>query len=100
MKSAREALIELSAFFGSAWQAAPKPLRITELVYSCSCKINLGNYESVDLFTSAKAPVDSDQKADDAYDELRKWVRDKVRQDKSEIAQKLASRITEPQRSR
>ena len=81
----------------SAWA---KPLRITEVVYSFTTKINLGNYESCDVFTSAKAPVDPDRKADDVYDELREWVRDKVRTDVEGVRKKLASRITEPRSAR
>lgn len=46
-------------------------MKITELTYSFSAKINLGGYESCDIFCCAKSVVDPDQAPDDVFDELR-----------------------------
>lgn len=80
---------------GSAWRP---PLSVAEVVYSFSTKVNLGNYESCDVFLSMKAPVDPGQSADEVYDQLRQYVRDKVRADRQGITDALARRVTEPRR--
>lgn len=78
---------------GSAWQP---PLRVSEIVYSFTTKVNLGNYESCDVFLSMKAPVDQDQCSEEVYDQLRTLVKDHVRTERRSITDALAKRITEP----
>jgi len=51
--------------------------KITELSFSCSRKLNLGNYQTLDVYYSAKAEVGKD-KPEKVYDELREIVNTQV----------------------
>lgn len=45
-------------------------MKVTEVVASCTTKMNLGNYEATDLFLSAKAEVDELDTPESAMAEL------------------------------
>ena len=64
-------------------------MKITEITYSFSTKVNIGNYESCDVFCAGKAVVDDDETPDDVFNALRDWVRAKVRSERATIKEKL-----------
>ncbi len=63
-------------------------MKIIEVTYSFAMKVNLGNYESCDVFCAAKAQVDPDETPEAVYTQLREWVREKARADRKTIKEK------------
>lgn len=63
-------------------------MKLAELTYSFTCKVNLGNYESCDVFLAAKALVEEGENPESVYAELREWVKGKVREERREIKER------------
>lgn len=69
----------------------PKPSGVVEVVRSCSFKLNLGNYQSMDFFCSQKAqclPDEVDQVSADLYE----WCYDEVMAAANEVKRKQAAK--------
>lgn len=63
-------------------------MKIIDVTYSFSAKINLGNYQSADVFLAAKAQVDDGEDPAAVYGQLKDWVKEKVREERREIIEK------------
>jgi hypothetical protein len=56
-------------------------MRISQLTYSRSMRVNLGNYESADCGLYAQAQVDEGDDPEAIMAELKSWVADHLRPD-------------------
>ena len=72
---------------GDSLPERAKPSGVVEVVRSCSFKLNLGNYQSMDFFCSQKAqclPDEVDQVSADLYE----WCYDQVMASANEVKRK------------
>ena len=72
---------------GDSLPERAKPSGVVEVVRSCSFKLNLGNYQSMDFFCSQKAqclPDEADQVSADLYE----WCYDQVMASANEVKRK------------
>ena len=76
---------------GDSLPERAKPSGVVEVVRSCSFKLNLGNYQSMDFFCSQKAqclPDEVDQVSADLYE----WSYDEVMKSANEVRRKQAQK--------
>ena len=76
---------------GDSLPERAKPSGVVEVVRSCSFKLNLGNYQSMDFFCSQKAqclPDEVDQVSADLYE----WCYDEVMKSANEVRRKQAQK--------
>jgi len=53
-------------------------MKIIEVSVSKSVKIQVGQFEPMEAFVSAKAEINGEKEIEEAYDKLNKWTDDKI----------------------
>ena len=53
-------------------------MKITEVAVSKSIKIQVGQFEPMESFVSAKAEISGEEELEEAYEKLNKWTDEKI----------------------
>lgn len=64
-------------------------MKITRVAYGRGAKVNVGNFESIEIRVEAEIEVADDDDVDVEADRLVRWVRERVREDVQAIQEAM-----------